>query len=124
MSITIDHIVIPASDHEESARFFARVMGLSYDGPDRHFAPVRVSDTFTLLFLRAEQVQPYHFAFHVSEELVGAIAGRLAEAGIAYGNDPRDHANMRTDHPFGGQGLFFLDPDNHLIEVMTVVRPH
>jgi hypothetical protein len=30
MSITIDHIVIPAYDHEASALFFAQIMGVTY----------------------------------------------------------------------------------------------
>jgi catechol 2,3-dioxygenase-like lactoylglutathione lyase family enzyme len=33
MAITLNHTIVPAHDKEESARFFARVMGLSYDGP-------------------------------------------------------------------------------------------
>ena len=123
MPLIIDHLAVPAHDHEASARFFAEIMGCVYAGPDRHFAPVQVSDTFALLFLQVDQFTPYHFAFHVSDDDVAAIAGRLTAAGVPYGNDPRDHTNGRTDHPFGGRGLFFLDPDGHLIEVMTIVRP-
>src|SRR6185295_18254221 len=100
MSITIDHIVIPAHDHEASAQFFAQILGLTYAGPDRHFAPVQVSPTFTLAFLRAEQVAGYHLGFHIGEEDFAEILSRMQAAGVAYGNDPRDTTNMRTDHPF------------------------
>jgi catechol 2,3-dioxygenase-like lactoylglutathione lyase family enzyme len=54
VSITIDHVVLPASGYEASARFFAEVMGLEYEGVDKdapHFAPVRVNETFTLVFM-------------------------------------------------------------------------
>ena len=119
MSIVIDHVVIPAHDHEASARFFARIMGLDYTGPDRHFAPVRVSDTFTIAFVQADQFKSYHLGFHISEDDFEPILRRLQAAGVAYGNDPREPANLRTDHPFGGQGLFFVDPNGHLFEVMT-----
>ena len=51
------------------------------------------------------------------------ILARLRARGIAFGNDPRDQTNGRTDHPFGGRGLFFLDPNGHLFEVMTRVHP-
>jgi catechol 2,3-dioxygenase-like lactoylglutathione lyase family enzyme len=123
MSIIIDHIVLPAHDHEASARFFAQVMGLEYIGPDRHFAPVEVNETFNLAFIQADQFQSYHLGFHIGEENFEGILSRLQEAGVPYGNDPREPANMRTDHPFGGQGVFFLDPNHHLFEVMTKRRP-
>ena len=50
MSILLDHTIVPARDKDESARFFARIFGLRYDGPVSHFAPVRVNDTLTLDF--------------------------------------------------------------------------
>jgi hypothetical protein len=36
MSIALDHTIVPAHDKEESARFFARIFGLEYDGPVSH----------------------------------------------------------------------------------------
>jgi catechol 2,3-dioxygenase-like lactoylglutathione lyase family enzyme len=122
MSITIDHIVIPAYDHVASAQFVAQILGLTYAGPDRHFAPVRVSETFTIAFLHAEQVAGYHLGFHIDDGDFERILSRLQTAGVPYGNDPRDATNLRTDHPFGGRGLFFIDSNGHLFEVMTQVR--
>jgi len=122
MSITIDHIVLLARDHEASARFFAAVMGLIYTGPDRHFAPVRVFETFTVSFMASGQVIGTHLGFHVSDADFDGILSRLQAAGVPYGNDPRDRTNLRTDHPFGGRGLFFLDANGHLFEVMTKLR--
>jgi len=86
MSIMIDHIVIPAYNHEASAQFFAQIMGLTYAGPDRHFAPVRVSDSFTIAFLHAEQVAGYHLGFHIGEDDFAGILSRLHAAGVPYGN--------------------------------------
>ena len=123
MAISIDHLVLPAHDNEASARFFAEIMGLSYEGPDRHFAPVRVSDTFLIAFLNAQEFSSIHVAFHIAEADVDGILGRLQAKGVAYGNDPRELTNLRTDHPFGGRGCLFLDPNGHLLEVMTKSRP-
>jgi catechol 2,3-dioxygenase-like lactoylglutathione lyase family enzyme len=122
MSIALDHIVLPAHDHEASARFFAAIMGLTYAGPDRHFAPVPVSETFTVSFMAFGQVFGIHLGFHVSDGDFEAILSRLQAAGVPYGNDPRERTNFRTDHPFGGRGLFFVDANGHLFEVMTKVR--
>ena len=41
MTITLNHTIVPAHDKEESARFFADIFGLTYEGPMGHFAPVR-----------------------------------------------------------------------------------
>jgi catechol 2,3-dioxygenase-like lactoylglutathione lyase family enzyme len=123
MAITIDHLVLPARDNEASARFFAEVMGREYAGPDRHFAPVRVSETFTLTYMNVQEFSVVHFAFHIEEADFDSILARLRARGVSYGNDPRDPTNLRTDHPFGGRGFFFLDPNGHLLEVMTKVHP-
>ena len=50
MAIELDHTIVPAHDKIESAKFFARIFGLSYDGEVGHFAPVRVNDSLTLDF--------------------------------------------------------------------------
>src|SRR5262245_56585867 len=119
MSITIDHIAMPAHDHVASAQFFAQIMGVTYERPDRHFAPRLVSESFTLAVLHAEQVSVYHLGVHIGDDDFDGIVRRLQAAVVSYGNDPRDTTNMRTDHPFGGRGLFFVDSNGLLFEVMT-----
>ena len=37
MAITLDHTIVPAHDKEASARFFAKIYGLEYDGLMGHF---------------------------------------------------------------------------------------
>ena len=44
MTITLNHTIVPAHDKEESARFFADIFGLTYEGPMGHFAPVLMND--------------------------------------------------------------------------------
>ena len=53
MTIVLDHTIVPAHDNEASARFFARIFGLPYEGAASHFAPVRVNETLVLDFERA-----------------------------------------------------------------------
>ena len=50
MALNLDHTIVPANDKEESARLIARILGLKYNGPWGHFAPVKVNDTLTLDF--------------------------------------------------------------------------
>jgi hypothetical protein len=44
MRIVLDHTIVPAPDKEVSARFFARIFGLTYEGRASHFAPVQVNE--------------------------------------------------------------------------------
>ena len=68
MPIVLNHTIVPAHDKEASARFFARIFGLSYEGPMGHFAPVKVNETFTLDFDDGDTFDSHHYAFHVSDE--------------------------------------------------------
>jgi catechol 2,3-dioxygenase-like lactoylglutathione lyase family enzyme len=120
VAIVLDHTVLPAHDHERSARFFAEVMGLPYEGPDRHFAPVRVNSALTLDFIRSEQpFAGHHLAFRVDDAEFEGILRRLQARGIAYGDDPGTPDNLQTTHPLAAKGLYFVDPNGHLFEVMT-----
>ncbi len=39
MAITLNHTIVPAHAKEPSAKFFARIFGLTYEGLVEHFAP-------------------------------------------------------------------------------------
>jgi len=45
MAITLDHTIVPAHDKVASAKFFAKIFGLGYDGPMGPFAPVQINET-------------------------------------------------------------------------------
>jgi len=119
MTIVLDHTIVPARDKEASARFFARIFGLSYDGPMSHFAPVRVNDNLTFDFDQDDDFDRHHYAFRVSDAEFDAIFGRIKEDGIAYGSGPRNPDNMKINERRGGRGLYFRDPNGHLLEIMT-----
>src|SRR5262245_18716972 len=78
MPITLNHTIVPARDKDAAARFFARLFGLKYDGPDGYFAPVQVSDTLTFLFSdEAETFESHHYAFHVTDAEFDAVLARV-----------------------------------------------
>ena len=119
MTIVLNHTIVPARDKEASARFFARIFGLEYDGPMSHFAPVRVNDGLTFDFDTDEKFESHHYAFMVSEPEFEAIFGRIKEDGVAYGSGPSNPDNMKVNERRGGKGLYFRDPNGHLLEIMT-----
>lgn len=120
MAIELNHTIVPSVDKEASARFFARIFGLRYDGEVSHFAPVRVNDRLTLDFSDDEDFDVHHYAFKVTEPEFDEIFERIQEEGIAYGSGPRSLDDMKINRRGGGRGVYFLDPNGHILEILTV----
>jgi len=116
MAITLNHTIVPARDKEASARFFAQIFGLKYDGLMSHFAPVRVNGELTMDFDNAESFEQHH---HVSDEEFDAIFKRVHEAGIPWGSDPWSRENRQLNTRKGGRGVYFCDPNGHVLELLT-----
>ena len=119
MTIVLDHTIVPAHDHEQSARFFARIFGLSYDGPVSHFAPVEIDHTLTLDFDTCLEFESHHYAFKVSEEEFDGIFERVQREGISYGSGPKTLDDMKINTRRGGRGVYFQDPNGHIFEALT-----
>ena len=119
MTITLNHTIVPAYDKDASARFFAEIFGLKYEGSQGHFAPVRVNQTLTLDFDDAEDFDSHHYAFHVSDPEFDAILSRVQEAGIPFGSDPWNLENRKLNDWNGGRGVYFRDPNGHILELLT-----
>jgi catechol 2,3-dioxygenase-like lactoylglutathione lyase family enzyme len=118
LALTLNHTIVPAKDKEASARFFATMFGLSYNGPYGHFAPVRVNADLTLDFDDASTFERHHYAFKVSDEEFDSIFQRVKDAGVAYGSEPRAQDNMEINYRRGGRGFYFRDPNGHSLEVL------
>jgi catechol 2,3-dioxygenase-like lactoylglutathione lyase family enzyme len=119
MAITLNHTIVPAHDKEASAKFFANIFGLTYRGPAGHFAPVQVNDPLTLDFDNRDEFDSHHYAFHVSDEEFDTIFSRIKAEGITYGSGPRDLDDMQINTRRGGRGLYFVDLDGHILELLT-----
>jgi len=119
MAITLNHTIVPAHDKEASAKFFARIFRLTYEGAMGHFAPVRVNESLALDFDNSDRFEMHHYAFHVNDGEFDAIFGRIKEAGIPYGSGPFSQEDMQTNTWRGGRGVYFKDPNGHLLELLT-----
>jgi catechol 2,3-dioxygenase-like lactoylglutathione lyase family enzyme len=65
------------------------------------------------------EVAPQHDAFRVDEVDFEAILARLEARGIVYWADPGRRRPGEIDRRDGGRGLYFEDPDGHLLEALT-----
>src|ERR1700757_3900065 len=55
----------------------------------------------------------------VSDAEFDAIFGRIKEAGIPYGSGPMPQDDMKTNTWNGGRGVYFKDPNGHVLELLT-----
>jgi catechol 2,3-dioxygenase-like lactoylglutathione lyase family enzyme len=120
MTISLNHTIVPARDKQAAAEFFARIFGLHVDKEHGHFAPVRVNDTLTLLFDEDSSFESHHYAFHVSDSEFDQIFGRVRDAKLSYGSAPWSLDDGKLNDWNGGRGVYFKDPDGHVLELMTV----
>jgi catechol 2,3-dioxygenase-like lactoylglutathione lyase family enzyme len=122
MAIILNHTIVPARDKVEAAEFFARIFGLPFDrSAVGYFAPVQVNETLTLDFDDdVDQFDIHHYAFKVGETEFDAIFGRIRAGGIPYGSEPHSRGDMKINHRGGGRGVYFCDPNGHILELLTV----
>ncbi|GHH62644.1 cysteine transferase [Streptosporangium violaceochromogenes] len=124
MSVELNHTIVHARDREVSAGFLADILGLEVGEVYGPFLPVSTSNGVTLDFATSDQevITPQHYAFLVSEKEFDAIFERIRRAGITYYADPYRTRPGEINHNDGGRGLYFLDPDGHVLEAIT--RPY
>jgi catechol 2,3-dioxygenase-like lactoylglutathione lyase family enzyme len=122
MRAELNHIIVPARDKWASAEFLAGILGLKAGPQWAHFVPVRTSNGVTLDYADAKDVRPQHYAFLLGEEEFDAALARIKDAGIAYYADFSRQQRGNINHHYGGRGVYFDDPDGHLLEIIT--RPY
>jgi catechol 2,3-dioxygenase-like lactoylglutathione lyase family enzyme len=119
MPLYLDHTIVPAHDKEGSARFIAEILGLKYEGPWGHFAPVKVNDTLSLDFDNREGFERHHYAFLATDEDFDAILQRVKDKGRSFGSGPGSQEDGEINHLHGGRGFYFRDDNGHSWEVIT-----
>ena len=125
MSIRFNHTLVYGRDKKASAAFLTDVLGLppaSVFGP---FLVVELENGASLDFLEVGDggdIVPQHYAFLIDEEDFDQVFGRIREGGLAHWADPFRQRPSEINRNDGGRGVYFEDPDHHLLEVLT--RPY
>ena len=122
MPVQLNHTIVAAHDRDESARFLADVLGLPPPTPYGPFAVVTLANGVSLDFLAEDEVTPRHYAFLVSEDEFDEILGRIRARGLPYWADPFDRHPGEINTNDGGRGVYWKDPDGHVLEIIT--RPY
>lgn len=121
MRVELNHTIVHATDAAASARFLADILGLEAGPRWGPFNPVVVDHGLALDYVDDPGgFTPQHYAFLVSDDVFDAAHRRLLESGVAIWADPHKHEPGRINHNDGGRGVYFDDPDGHLLELITV----
>jgi catechol 2,3-dioxygenase-like lactoylglutathione lyase family enzyme len=68
------------------------------------------------------EITQQHYAFLVGDSDFDEIFGRIRERTLPYWADPAQAQQGEINHHDGGRGVYFEDPNGHLLEVIT--RPY
>lgn len=119
MEITLNHTIVYCHDNVASAKFYERIFGFEYLKQWGHFAVLKVNSTLTFDFMNKEKFTSQHYAFKVDDKQFDEIFFRVIEEDISYGSGPSNLDNMKTNNSFGGRGVYFKDPNGHILEILT-----
>ena len=124
MSIRFNHTLVYSRDKKESSSFLTGILGLPAATTFGHFLVVELENGASLDFLEVGEaaISPQHYAFLIDEEDFDPIFGRVRAGGLDYWADPFKQRPGEINQRDGGRGVYFADPNGHLLEVLT--RPY
>jgi catechol 2,3-dioxygenase-like lactoylglutathione lyase family enzyme len=120
MPVQLNHTIVHAHDSAASAQFLAEMLGLPAPVRWGPFQVVTTANEVNVDFMdQAGEIRPQHYAFLVSEPEFDQIMGRIEARQMAFWADPGRSAEGSINHHDDGRGVYFQDPDGHLLEVIT-----
>lgn len=116
----LNHTIVWCSDKHRSADFLTEILGLPPARRFFHFLVVDLQNGVSLDYYQKEgPVAQQHYAFLVSDAEFDAGFGRIQEQDLTYWADPARMQPGEINHHYGGRGVYFADPDGHLLELIT-----
>jgi len=121
MAAKLNHTIVWCHDQEKSATFLTEILGLP---PPRRFMGFLVVDlandvSVDYMAAESEPIALQHLAFLVSEEEFDGALARVRERTNQIWADPAKKQPGRINRHFGGRGVYFDDPNGHLLEIIT-----
>jgi catechol 2,3-dioxygenase-like lactoylglutathione lyase family enzyme len=123
MAVELNHTIVAARDKRAAATFLSDLLGLPAPTPFGPFLVVNVDNGVSLDFVdTTDDIHPQHYAFLVSEEDFDTIFGRIKAQQLNYWADPHHQQPGEINTRDGGRGVYFDDPNGHVLELLT--RPY
>ena len=123
MAVQLNHTIVYCRDQQVSAAFMSELFGLPEAPRFGPFLVVEMANGVSLDYMSVDiDIPGQHYAFLVSEDDFDAIFGRVKARDLQYWADPHQSEPGQINHHDGGRGVYFPDPDGHLLEIIT--RPY
>ena len=123
MTVELNHTNVAARDKLARATLLTDLLGLPAPTPFGPFLVVTLGNGVSLDFIdTSDDINPQHYAFLVSEADFDVIFGRIRALGLPYWADPAHHEPSEINTRDGGRGVYFDDPNGHILELLT--RPY
>ena len=120
MSVQLNHTIVWCRDQQKSSAFLADILGLPAPTRFGPFHVVAVDNGISLDFHQQDgEITMQHYAFLISEGEFDQVFGRIRDRGLEHWADPGRTRAGQINHHDGGRGMYFKDPDGHLLEVIT-----
>ena len=120
MAIDFNHTIVSARDSKASAEFLAEMLGLPAPRKWGPFQMVTTENGANIDFMNTEgEITAQHYAFLVSERNLTRSSAESGKRSLPYWADPAQEQSGEINHHDGGRGVYFEDPDGHLLEVIT-----
>ena len=123
MPAHLDHVLVPSKDRVAAAKLLAHLLGAPWaeQGTVGAFSPVYVNAGLTLDFDQwTEPLPKQHYCFRVEQREFDTILARIKAAGIAYRSLPHGPDDYKVNPAFGGNLVYWNQPDGHVWELLTV----
>jgi catechol 2,3-dioxygenase-like lactoylglutathione lyase family enzyme len=123
VSVQLNHTIVSCRDQQRSAEFLTGILGLRPATRFGHFLVVEADNNVSLDYADTTgPITSQHYAFLVGEADFDAAFERILDQDLPYWADPAQTQSQAINHRDGGRGLYFEDPDGHLLELLT--RPY
>jgi len=123
VSVQLNHTIVSCRDQRRSAAFLTGILGLPAATRFGHFLVVEADNGVSLDFAEtSREIASPHYAFLVGEDEFDAAFGRIRDQELPYWADPGQAQRGAINYRDGGRGVYFEDPDGHLLEIIT--RPY
>ena len=123
MPVALNHTIVWCRDRRKSASFLADILGRPAPVRFGPFLVVELDNGVSLDFHETGgDIAAQHYAFLIGEDEFDAVFARIEQRSIQHWAAPGQQEPGRINRHDGGRGVYFEDPDGHLLEIIT--RPY
>ena len=120
MTAELNHTIVHCKDKSVSAPFLPDILGRPAPMAFPPFMVVALDNGVSLDFMdMAGPIASQHYAFLIGEADFDAVFARIQSKKLEHWADPGRRRAGEINHRQGGRGVYFTDPDGHLLEVLT-----